>query len=105
MKNQLKTFQSVLSSNYPECFGSLSEEEEEEQRSIREAFLKITVHFLRRMDQEVLAELLQSGERTSLSMLGNAALACLHVLHVLLVVLVLVQGVLLRFVGVNLNPP
>lgn len=103
MKNELKTFQSVLSSDYPECFGSLSEEEEEEeQRSIREAFLKITVHFLRRMDQEVLADLLQSGEKTSLSMLGNAAFECLHVL---LVVLVFVQGVLLRFVGVNLSPP
>ncbi|XP_062422651.1 NLR family CARD domain-containing protein 3-like [Pungitius pungitius] len=59
MKNELKMIQKVLSSDYPEC---LEDEEvlDEEQRRSREAFVKISVHFLRRMKQEELAERLQS---------------------------------------------
>ncbi|XP_044043374.1 protein NLRC3-like isoform X1 [Siniperca chuatsi] len=67
VKNELKKIQTVLSSDYPECLESQSEdeevldgEEEEQRRSSREAFLKITLHFLRRMKQEELADCLQS---------------------------------------------
>ncbi|KAM8721906.1 uncharacterized protein AB9X84_004674 isoform 2-T2 [Acanthopagrus schlegelii] len=65
--NELKKIQKVLSSDYPECFESQREDEEvldgedeEQRRSSREAFLKIALHFLRRMKQEELADCLQS---------------------------------------------
>ncbi|XP_071390664.1 NACHT, LRR and PYD domains-containing protein 12-like [Centroberyx affinis] len=66
VKNELKRFQRVLSLDYPECLERQREDEEdmdsedEEQRSSREAFLQITLHFLRRMKQEELADSLQS---------------------------------------------
>ncbi|KAL7370088.1 hypothetical protein ABVT39_018938 [Epinephelus coioides] len=67
VKNELKKIQKVLSPDYPECFASQREDEEvlegedeEQRRSSREAFLKITLHFLRRMKQEELADCLQS---------------------------------------------
>ncbi|XP_073336550.1 NLR family CARD domain-containing protein 3-like [Pagrus major] len=67
VKNELKKIQKVLSSDYPECLESQREDEEvldgedeERRRSSREAFLKITLHFLRRMKQEELADCLQS---------------------------------------------
>ncbi|XP_038583499.1 NACHT, LRR and PYD domains-containing protein 3-like [Micropterus salmoides] len=67
VKNEVKKFQRVLGPDYPECLESQREdeevldgEEEEQRRSSREAFLKITLHFLRRMKQEELAERLQS---------------------------------------------
>ncbi|KAM8722365.1 protein NLRC3-like isoform 3-T5 [Acanthopagrus schlegelii] len=62
VKNELKKVQKVLSSDYPECSESQREDEEDEEqrRSSREAFLKITLHFLRRMKQEELADFLQS---------------------------------------------
>ncbi|XP_077952833.1 protein NLRC3-like [Gasterosteus aculeatus] len=61
VKNELKKIQKVVSSNYPECFEKEDEEVvDEEQRRSREAFVKISVHFLRRMKQEELAERLQS---------------------------------------------
>ncbi|XP_053193389.1 NLR family CARD domain-containing protein 3-like [Scomber japonicus] len=53
VKNELKKMQKALSPDDPECLESQSEDEEVE------AFLKITVHFLRRMKQEELAERLQ----------------------------------------------
>ncbi|KAI3352592.1 hypothetical protein L3Q82_005528 [Scortum barcoo] len=65
VKNELKKFQKVLSPDYPECLERLSEDEmvdgedEEQRKSSREAFLKITLHFLRRMNQEELADCLQ----------------------------------------------
>uniref|UniRef100_A0A8C4GFU1 Protein NLRC3 n=1 Tax=Dicentrarchus labrax TaxID=13489 RepID=A0A8C4GFU1_DICLA len=66
VKNELKTIQNVLSSDYPECLESQKEgeqvldgEDEEKRKSSREAFLKITLHFLRRMKQEELADRLQ----------------------------------------------
>ncbi|XP_077938029.1 protein NLRC3-like isoform X2 [Gasterosteus aculeatus] len=61
VKNELKKIQKVVSSDYPQC--SEKEDEEmldEEQRRSKEAFVKISVHFLRRMKQEDLAERLQS---------------------------------------------
>ncbi|XP_068578197.1 NLR family CARD domain-containing protein 3-like isoform X2 [Cebidichthys violaceus] len=65
VKNELKKIQKVVS--YPECLESQREgeevldgEDEEQRRSSREAFVKITLHFLRRMKQEELADCLQS---------------------------------------------
>ncbi|XP_034004747.1 NLR family CARD domain-containing protein 3-like isoform X7 [Trematomus bernacchii] len=66
VKNELKKIQTVLTSDYPECLESQREDEEvldgedEEQRRSREAFLNISLHFLRSMKQEELAERLQS---------------------------------------------
>uniref|UniRef100_A0A667ZH60 NACHT domain-containing protein n=1 Tax=Myripristis murdjan TaxID=586833 RepID=A0A667ZH60_9TELE len=66
VKKELKNLQRSLRPDYPECFKRQREDEEvldgeeEEQRwSSREAFLQITLHFLRRMKQEELAERLQ----------------------------------------------
>ncbi|KAM6893273.1 uncharacterized protein PEZ65_023265 [Lycodopsis pacificus] len=67
VKNELKKIQKVVSSDYPECLESQREDEEvldgedkEQRRSSREAFVKITINFLRRMKQEELADCLQS---------------------------------------------
>ncbi|XP_035859378.1 NLR family CARD domain-containing protein 3-like [Sander lucioperca] len=49
----------LLSPDYPECSESKREDEHEEQRRSREAFLKITLHFLRRMKEDELADRLQ----------------------------------------------
>ncbi|XP_039649756.1 uncharacterized protein LOC120554975 [Perca fluviatilis] len=56
VKNELKKIQKLLSQDYPECSESQWEDEDEEHRSSREAFLKITLHFLRRMKQDELAD-------------------------------------------------
>ncbi|TDG96028.1 hypothetical protein EPR50_G00235310 [Perca flavescens] len=67
VKNELKKIQKVLNPDYPECSESQRDNEDEEQRrSSREAFLKITLHFLRRMKQDELADCLQSSKRISL---------------------------------------
>uniref|UniRef100_A0AAZ1X0K5 NACHT domain-containing protein n=1 Tax=Oreochromis aureus TaxID=47969 RepID=A0AAZ1X0K5_OREAU len=58
VKNELKKIQKVLSPDYPECLESQREDDEESSK--REAFVKITVDFLRRMKQEELADRLQS---------------------------------------------
>ncbi|XP_075310889.1 NLR family CARD domain-containing protein 3-like isoform X9 [Odontesthes bonariensis] len=60
VKEELKKMQKALSPDYPECLESQREGEDEEQRWSREALVKITVHFLRRMKQEELADRLQS---------------------------------------------
>ncbi|XP_028278586.1 NLR family CARD domain-containing protein 3-like [Parambassis ranga] len=60
VKDELKKIQKLLSPDYPECCESQREDEEdEEQRRSRESFVQITVDFLRRMEQEELAERLQ----------------------------------------------
>ncbi|XP_044225371.1 NLR family CARD domain-containing protein 3-like [Thunnus albacares] len=73
VKNELKKVQRVLSADYPEYLESQAEdeevldsEEEEQKRSSRDAFLKITLHFLRRMKQEELADRLQSRPTAAL---------------------------------------
>ncbi|XP_035984166.1 NACHT, LRR and PYD domains-containing protein 3 [Fundulus heteroclitus] len=70
VKKELKKIQKVLSPVFPECSESrwedeevLEGEDEEQRRSSREAFVKITLNFLRRMKQEELAERLQSRTR------------------------------------------
>ena len=69
VKNELKKIQTVLTSDYPEYLESQSEEEvldgedEEQRRCSKEAFLNITLQFLRSMKQEELAERLQSSKR------------------------------------------
>ncbi|XP_042276170.1 NLR family CARD domain-containing protein 3-like [Thunnus maccoyii] len=72
VKNELKRVHRGLSPDYPECLESQSEdeevlrgEEEEQRRSSRGAFLRITVHFLRRMKQEELADCLLSRTRAA----------------------------------------
>ncbi|XP_061573634.1 protein NLRC3-like [Cololabis saira] len=68
VKNELKKIQRVLSPDYPECLEHLLEGEDEEQtRSSRDAFVKITVNFLRRMKQEELAERLQRSTFAAVS--------------------------------------
>uniref|UniRef100_A0A672HP11 NACHT domain-containing protein n=1 Tax=Salarias fasciatus TaxID=181472 RepID=A0A672HP11_SALFA len=63
MKKELKKMKKLLSPDYPACSESEREDEDEEQRSSRESFLRITLDFLRRMKQEELAQRLWS--RTS----------------------------------------
>ncbi|XP_035856967.1 NLR family CARD domain-containing protein 3-like [Sander lucioperca] len=72
VKNELKKIQKVLNPDYPECLESqkkaedvLDGEDEEQRRSSRDAFLKITLHFLRRMEQEELADCLQNRIRVA----------------------------------------
>ncbi|CAI5669585.1 unnamed protein product [Oreochromis niloticus] len=52
VKDELRKIQKALSPDYPECL-------ESQRSSSREAFVKITVDFLRRMKQEELADCLQ----------------------------------------------
>ncbi|XP_055364104.1 protein NLRC3-like isoform X2 [Betta splendens] len=70
---ELKKIQKGLSPDYPECLESQREneeeldgEDEEQRRSSRDAFLKITVNLLRRMKQEELADCLQSRSSATL---------------------------------------
>ncbi|XP_035982071.1 NLR family CARD domain-containing protein 3-like [Fundulus heteroclitus] len=66
VKKELKKIQKVLSPDDPDCSESqrddeevLEGEDEEQRRSSREALMKITLNFLRRMKKEELADLLQ----------------------------------------------
>ncbi|XP_032426077.1 NACHT, LRR and PYD domains-containing protein 4-like [Xiphophorus hellerii] len=66
LKKELKKIHKILSPNDPECSESqrdddevLEGEDEEQRRSSREAVMKITVNFLRRMKQEKLADRLE----------------------------------------------
>ncbi|XP_027881640.1 NACHT, LRR and PYD domains-containing protein 3-like isoform X2 [Xiphophorus couchianus] len=67
LKNELKKIHKILSPNDPECSESqrddddvLEGEDEEQRRSSREAVMKITLNFLRRMKQEEMADRLES---------------------------------------------
>ncbi|KAM9707797.1 protein NLRC3-like [Menidia menidia] len=60
VKEELKKIQKALSPDDPPGSESQREDEDAEQWSSREALVKITVHFLRRMKQEELAERLMS---------------------------------------------
>ncbi|KAG7499724.1 NACHT, LRR and PYD domains-containing protein 3-like [Solea senegalensis] len=69
VKNELKNIQKVLGTDHTKVSESWEEDrdlldgEDEEQRRSREAFLKITDNFLRRMKQEKLADCLQRKTR------------------------------------------
>ncbi|XP_070814205.1 NLR family CARD domain-containing protein 3-like [Chaetodon trifascialis] len=76
MDHELKKIQIGLSSNDSEYLESQGEDEEvldgedeEQRKSSREAFLKITQHFLRRMKQEELADCLQSRSHSAVCQL------------------------------------
>ncbi|XP_028298012.1 NACHT, LRR and PYD domains-containing protein 3-like, partial [Gouania willdenowi] len=60
VKAELKHMQKIVDGDDPECSESQMEGEDEEQRRSREAFLNVTLYFLKRMKQEELAERLQS---------------------------------------------
>ncbi|XP_035982397.1 NACHT, LRR and PYD domains-containing protein 12-like, partial [Fundulus heteroclitus] len=67
VKDELKKIQKILSPDDPDCSESqrddeevLEGEDEEQRRSSRDALMKITLNFLRRMKQEELADRLQS---------------------------------------------
>ncbi|XP_055360102.1 NACHT, LRR and PYD domains-containing protein 12-like isoform X17 [Betta splendens] len=81
VKKELKKIQKGLSPDYPECLESQREDEEldgedeEQRRSSRDAFLKITVNFLRRMKQEELVDCLQS--RSSAALCQDQLKSCL----------------------------
>ncbi|XP_074482750.1 uncharacterized protein LOC141762674 isoform X2 [Sebastes fasciatus] len=60
VKKELKTMQKVLSSERSDDKVLDSEEEEEDMRSSREAFVKVVLYFLRRLKQDELADSLQS---------------------------------------------
>ncbi|CAI5670303.1 unnamed protein product [Oreochromis niloticus] len=59
VKNELKKIQKALNPNKPQCL-EFQREDDEQRSSSREAFVKITVDFLRRMKKEELAGRLQS---------------------------------------------
>lgn len=68
-KNELTKLKKVLGPDYPECSETLRDddevvggEEEQQRRSSRDAFLKITLNFLRRMKQDQLVDSLQSSK-------------------------------------------
>lgn len=65
VKNELKNTQNALSS---ECckIPWADDENEEQKRSIKEAFVKMTVLFLQKMKQQELADCLQSSKRISI---------------------------------------
>jgi len=69
VKKELKKIQKVLREDYPECLENQREndeldgEDEEIRRSSRDSFLNITLHFLRRMKQEELADHIESSKR------------------------------------------
>ncbi|XP_017538986.1 NACHT, LRR and PYD domains-containing protein 3-like isoform X1 [Pygocentrus nattereri] len=58
VKNQLKRFVKLLNLDYPSC--SEREVEDEEDQSVREGALKITLHVLRNMNETDLANTLQT---------------------------------------------
>ncbi|MEQ2245221.1 hypothetical protein ILYODFUR_025334, partial [Ilyodon furcidens] len=73
VENELQKIQMVLGSDYPEGLEGNKEEDEvlegedkEQMKKSREAFEKITQHFLRRMNHEELADRLQSSKIISL---------------------------------------
>uniref|UniRef100_A0A4W4DY93 NACHT domain-containing protein n=1 Tax=Electrophorus electricus TaxID=8005 RepID=A0A4W4DY93_ELEEL len=61
VKNELKRFKNLLSSDYPACT-ERQVEDEEDQSSVREGALEITLHVLRKMNQKDLANTLLSSK-------------------------------------------
>ena len=61
VKNQLKRFVKLMSLDYPAC-SEREVEDEEDQSSVREGALNITLHVLRNMNQTDLANTLQTSK-------------------------------------------
>ncbi|XP_076875603.1 NACHT, LRR and PYD domains-containing protein 3-like [Brachyhypopomus gauderio] len=59
VKNELKRFKNLLSPDYPACT-ERQVEDEEDQSSVREGVMKITLHVLRNMNQTDLANTLET---------------------------------------------
>ncbi|KAF5894536.1 NACHT, LRR and PYD domains-containing protein 12-like, partial [Clarias magur] len=59
LKNELKRFKKLLSPDYPAC-SEREVEDEEDQSSVRESALKITLHVLKNMNHTDLANTLQN---------------------------------------------
>ncbi|XP_053483583.1 NACHT, LRR and PYD domains-containing protein 12-like [Ictalurus furcatus] len=59
LKNELKRFKKLLSPDYPAC-SEREVEDEEDQSSVREGVLKITLHFLKILNHADLANTLQN---------------------------------------------
>ncbi|XP_030646322.1 NACHT, LRR and PYD domains-containing protein 12-like [Chanos chanos] len=59
VKNELKRLKKLLSEEMSECFGGLKEDE----TSAREGVLKITLHFLRNMNHNDLADTLEKNDQ------------------------------------------
>ncbi|XP_053477571.1 NLR family CARD domain-containing protein 3-like isoform X2 [Ictalurus furcatus] len=59
LRNELKRFKKLLSPDYPVC-SDRKVEDEEDQNSVREGVLKITLHFLNKMNHTDLANTLQN---------------------------------------------
>ncbi|XP_053535625.1 NLR family CARD domain-containing protein 3 isoform X2 [Ictalurus punctatus] len=59
LRNELKRFKKLLSPDYPVC-SDRKVEDEEDQSSVREGVLKITLHFLNKMNHTDLADTLQN---------------------------------------------
>lgn len=69
MDSELNTYQNILNQDDSECLErprqgeeAVDPEKEEQRRRNREAFLKLTVHFLRTMEQQELADCLQKSK-------------------------------------------
>ncbi|KAL0992576.1 hypothetical protein UPYG_G00095230 [Umbra pygmaea] len=69
IKKELKRFKTILSSDLPECFEGQRKDEEvvdsedgKQESSAKEGALKITLHFLRNMNQEQLADKLEESK-------------------------------------------
>ena len=82
VKNELKKFQRVLTVREDEEV--LHGEDEEQEKSSREAFLKITLHFLRKMKHEELADCLQSSKMISLKLYFQNLLKFPKYIHILI---------------------
>ena len=70
VKKEMKRFRRLLTTDYPKCLESQREEGEvvdgegeEERRSITEGALKITLHLLRSLKQEKLADILMMSKK------------------------------------------
>ena len=61
MTNELKRLKKLLTHDYPESPCS-EEEDEENQSDARDGALKIAVHILRNMNQEIVAQQLENCE-------------------------------------------
>ena len=75
VKTELKRIKKTLKTNYPECSESqkedvvvLEDKDEEQMKRSREFFLKITLNFLKRMNQEELVDRLDNSKMISIKM-------------------------------------